>query len=97
MTLTILECKVLITFSLTLLLAVVDCGDLSAPANGNVSFTNGTTFGSEAAYTCSSIDGYRLVGNATQVCQANGNWSGSQSACVQCDMGYEVVENMCGK
>lgn len=74
---------------------VVECGELSAPANGSVDLTNGTVFGSKVTYACNT--GYILEGNGEQVCQANASWSGTQPTCQQCDSGYAVVENMCSK
>ena len=52
----------------------VDCGPLNQPANGKVTL-NKTVFQSTANYTCDP--GFRLVGNATRVCQADGAWSES--------------------
>ena len=54
--------------------SLVDCGALSRPANGLITFT-GTVFKSIARYSCDP--GYGPVGNTTIVCQANGNWSES--------------------
>ena len=59
--------------------AVVNCGTLNAPANGQVSHTAGTTFGQTATYSCNT--GYNLMGNSTRTCQANGVWSGSEPTC----------------
>ena len=73
---------------------VVDCGELSAPANGSVDLTNGTIFGSKVTYACNTADGYILVGNGERVCQANASWSGSQPTCQKCDTGYTVVGNV---
>ena len=39
----------------------------------------GNTAGSEANYSC--IDGYKLVGVTTRVCQDNGEWSDSEPVC----------------
>ena len=61
------------------LLAVVDCGNLTDPDNGQVNHTAGTTFGKTATYSCNT--GYNLVGDSTRTCQATGNWSGSAPAC----------------
>jgi len=55
-----------------------DCGDLSAPSNGQISI-NATTFGSMATYSCDL--GYTLDGNTSRTCQSNGQWSGSQPSC----------------
>ena len=62
-----------------LILTVVDCGNLTHPANGQVNHTAGTTFGQTATYNCNT--GYNLVGLSTLTCQATGNWSGSAPTC----------------
>ena len=58
--------------------AVVDCGRLSDPTNGGVSFRT-TTFNSRAAYSCNN--GFLLVGQTTRVCQSTGEWSGKAPVC----------------
>ena len=60
-------------------LAVVNCGTLSNPANGQVSHTGGTTLGQTATYSCNT--GYSLVGDSTRTCQSTGVWSGSVPTC----------------
>ena len=62
-----------------LILTAVDCGNLTNPANGQVTHTAGTTFGQTATYSCNT--GYNLVGDSTRTCQATGNWSGSELTC----------------
>ena len=62
-----------------LILAVVDCGNLTDPANGQVNHTAGTTSGQTATYSCNT--GYNLVGNSIRTCQATGNWSQSAPTC----------------
>jgi hypothetical protein len=54
--------------------------DLTAPANGNVAPTMGTT-GTVATYSCNG--GYALSGSATRTCQADGGWSGAAATCTQ--------------
>ena len=51
-----------------LLLTVVNCGNLTNPTNGQVSYTAGTTLGQTATYSCNT--GYNLVGNSTRTCLA---------------------------
>ena len=58
--------------------AVVDCGSLEDPDNGQVNFSN-TTFESTANYTCDL--GYSLNGNSTRTCEVSGEWSGDQPSC----------------
>ena len=62
-----------------IILIVVDCGNLTDPANGQVDLTSGTTFGQTATYSCNT--GYNLVGDSTRTCQATGQWSGSAPTC----------------
>ena len=59
--------------------AAIRCPRLFNPANGRVSAPL-RTVGSEATYSC--IDGYRLEGASTRVCQGNSDWSGEEPVCV---------------
>ena len=61
------------------LILTVDCGNLTDPANGNVTHTTGTDVGQTATYRCDT--GYNLVGDRTRTCQARGNWSGNAPTC----------------
>ena len=65
---------------LFLILTVVDCGNLTNPASGQVSHTAGTTFRQAATYSCNP--GYNLLGDSTRMCQAIGVWSGSIPTCL---------------
>ena len=58
---------------------VVDCGNLTDPANGQVAHTAGTIFGQTATYSCNT--GYNLVGSSNRICQATSMWSGSAPTC----------------
>ena len=73
--------KTLFSFS-----AVVDCGTLTNPQNGNVTLTT-TTFMSTATYSCNS--GYTLSGNETRTCEASGTWSDTAPTC---DRKYGVFQ-----
>ena len=66
-------------YDLFLLSTVVDCGTLTNPANGLVSYSGRTTFRQIANYSCNT--GYNLVGGSTRTCQATGRWSGSAPTC----------------
>ncbi len=57
----------------------VDCGSLTAPVNGKVVTSSGTTFMNLAAYSCNT--GYNLVGVGTRMCIADGNWSPVAPVC----------------
>ena len=59
--------------------SAVDCGTLTNPANGRVSYTGRTMFGQTANYSCNT--GYNLVGGSTRTCQATGDWSDSAHTC----------------
>ena len=54
------------------------CANVSSPVNGTVMF-DANTVGSQANYSCS--EGYILNGTTTRVCQADGQWSGSEPTC----------------
>ena len=56
----------------------VDCGGLSV-ANGSVTYSAGTTFGSAASYSCNT--NYQLSGTSPVTCLASGAWS-STPTCV---------------
>ena len=60
-------------------IVVVQCTEvLSSPENGNLVKT-GNIYQSEAEYECD--EGYALVGLMIRVCQADGQWSGSEPHC----------------
>lgn len=69
--------------------AVVDCGPLENPENGNV-FVFGTTFWSFASYSC--FTGYRLIGSSFRICLGSGIWSGSAPTC-QCKWCFPIKES----
>lgn len=58
--------------------------NLTAPANGTVSTTTGTT-GTVATYGCNS--GYMLTGASSTICQTNGMWSNPAPTCVATSCG----------
>ena len=57
----------------------MNCSTLTGPANGQVSYTAGTTFRQTATYSCDT--GYNLVGDSTRICHDTGVWSGSPPTC----------------
>ena len=73
------------------LLTVVDCGNLTNPANGQVSHTAGTTFEQTATYSCDT--GFNLMGDTTRTCQATGVWSGNAPTCQGTAAGHSVIVN----
>ena len=56
-----------------------DCGNLTAPSVGSVTYSSGTTFQSVATFDCNT--GYNLEGDATRMCQANASWSNNDPSC----------------
>lgn len=62
----------------------VDCGPLSSPGNGNVTYAS-TTYGSTATYACNG--GYTLSGSASRTCDGTGTWTGSAPSCVSSGCG----------
>ncbi|KAK4305073.1 hypothetical protein Pmani_023017 [Petrolisthes manimaculis] len=62
----------------------ISCGPASPPAFASVSYVPAEhhlphSYGSTVFYTC--VDGYKLVGNEYQVCEADGSWFGPQPHC----------------
>ena len=67
--------------------AVINCGGLTDPEDGQVSFTPGvvmtlaTGLDAIATYTCT--EGYNLVGDVMRTCQANERWAGIEPNCTR--------------
>ena len=59
--------------------SAVDCFALPNPTNGEVDFSEGTTLGFVAYYSCDTC--YMLVGVDQRTCGPNGLWSGSEPTC----------------
>ena len=70
-----------------LLPAVIDCGGLGDPQNGQVIISPGlvtmTGVGAVAAYTCNTSAGFMLVGTVMRTCQDSGRWSGIVPECIR--------------
>ncbi|XP_065189567.1 sushi, von Willebrand factor type A, EGF and pentraxin domain-containing protein 1-like [Sycon ciliatum] len=62
----------------TLTCSASDCGAILEPVNG-MFFTNGTTYGSMASFTCNI--GYNLAGSSSITCPESGVWSASFPSC----------------
>ena len=66
---------------------VIDCGNLTAPEDGKVTFTPGVVITLEtgldaiAIYTCN--DGYNLVGDEMRACQTSEQWAGTEPNCTR--------------
>ena len=60
---------------------VVDCGPLSDVDSGSIGYSMGTTYQSEATYSCNL--GYQLSasGDEIRTCDSNGVWNGSAPIC----------------
>ena len=66
---------------------MIDCGNLTDPESGQVTYTPGVVMTIEtgldaiANYTCS--EGYNLVGDSLRTCQANEEWAGTEPNCTR--------------
>jgi len=49
------------------------------PANGKITVISGTTSGAEVDYECDT--GFRLVGNASNLCNQSGQWEPEPPTC----------------
>lgn len=58
---------------------IKDCGSLTNPPNGIVSFLAGTSYGQTATYTCNR--GYTMSGSPSRQCAEDGVWTGSAPVC----------------
>ena len=65
-----------------LLIVVINCGVPGLPVINsyglNLTYTN-VTYGSTVIYSC--INGYNLVGNPNQTCNASGKWNDNPPQC----------------
>ena len=61
------------------ILCLSDCGNLTAPDDGSMTYSSGTTFQSVTTFDCDT--GYTLDGDSTRTCQANATWSNSTPSC----------------
>ncbi|KAJ7352855.1 hypothetical protein OS493_033397 [Desmophyllum pertusum] len=57
---------------------IVSCGDPGAPING---IRYGKTFTYQSTIILECDPQYKLVGDLTRTCQADGQWTGTQPAC----------------
>ena len=62
----------------------IQCGDLSTPANGEITSCSSGSVGvgyegDTCSLTCNT--GYELIGSDTRTCQSDGSWSGSDDVC----------------
>ena len=58
---------------------IVDCGSVSSIANGMVTYSSDTQYGSTATFTCD--DDYELSGESSSECMEDGNWSRETPTC----------------
>ena len=63
----------------TQLCYVLDCGGVGSITEGQVSYSSGTTYLSEATFSCNI--GYTLSSVITRTCQANSTWSYENPTC----------------
>ena len=63
----------------------IRCDNLSTLTNGMMSCSSGREGvgyeGDNCSFTCNT--GYELTGSDTRTCQSNGNWSGTEVACLR--------------
>ncbi|XP_067172587.1 sushi domain-containing protein 1 isoform X3 [Apteryx mantelli] len=68
----------------------VDCGVPPSIINAHPASLSGTTYGSEVIYNC--VHGYLIAsGNQTAVCNAKGQWDGTDLVCKEIDCGKPLV------
>ncbi|KAM9250481.1 sushi domain-containing protein 1 isoform 2-T2 [Cariama cristata] len=68
----------------------VDCGVPPSILNAHPASVSGTTFGSEVTYNC--LHGYFIEsGNQTAVCNAKGQWDGTDLVCKEIDCGKPLL------
>ena len=58
---------------------ITDCGDPGALIDGTVTLSSGTTYLSEATFSCDT--GYTLSAVVTRICQADTTWSNANPTC----------------
>jgi len=61
--------------------AIIDCGELTTPANGAVVQSKGTKFNSVATFFCA--EGFHVVGCGTRMCGMEG-WTNESPVCSEC-------------
>ena len=61
-------------------LNTTDCGTLTSPANGNITYSSGTTYLSSASFSCNP--GYTKSSNVTRTCMADKKWSNATQYCI---------------
>ncbi|XP_069632699.1 sushi domain-containing protein 1 isoform X4 [Haliaeetus albicilla] len=68
----------------------VDCGVPPSVLNAHPASVSGTTYGSEVTYNC--VHGYFIAsGNQTAVCNARGQWDGTDLVCKEIDCGKPLL------
>ena len=79
----------------------VQCDNLSAPANGEITSCSSGRVGvgyegGTCSFTCNT--GYELTGSNTRTCQSDGSWSGSDNVCIikgKADVNMYVLIILC--
>ena len=56
----------------------MECPELESPQNGTVSYDD-RIYPNDAEYSCD--DGFDLEGEATRMCQIDGEWTGEAPVC----------------
>ena len=64
-----------------LLCYFLDCGSITSPEDGSVSYSNSNTlYESVATFSCNM--GYTLSSTTTRTCQADSTWSNTDPVCI---------------
>ena len=61
-------------------LYITECSSLTSPANGNITYSSGTTYLSVASFSCNP--GYTKSSTATRTCMADTHWSNANPNCI---------------
>ena len=61
---------------------------MTAPENGSVDQSEGTTYGKTVMYTCDR--GHSLQGDGTRLCQTSGQWTSTTPVCTPVGMYRKV-------
>ena len=72
------QAKITVTYSYVVS-SFLDCNDPPTPLGGSVDFPDGTTYLSEATYSCDL--GYTMNGSPASTCQADKTWSNVDPVC----------------
>ena len=83
---------------ITILFIDIQCDNLSAPANGEITSCSSGRVGvgyegDTCSFTCNT--GYELTGSDTKACQSDGSWSGSDESWSGNDGSWSGSDGVC--